>query len=100
MGAYYLFSERPEHYARTFVSHGVVVRVIASLLLLFPTGHGNALQVFAHQPIKGAAFEGLFRTKEGAGLGIVGQPNLETMTIHWSYRRRSVSSPTSTSELR
>ena len=49
---------------------------------LFPTGDGNARQVFEkHQPIKGAAFEGLFKTERGAGLYLVGQPNLETMTI-------------------
>jgi cytochrome d ubiquinol oxidase subunit I len=31
--------------------------------------------------VKGAAFEGLFRTERGAGLLLVGQPNMETMTI-------------------
>src|SRR2546422_6943312 len=49
--------------------------------MIFPTGHGNAKQVFEHQPVKGAAFEGLFRTERGAGTILVGQPNTETMTI-------------------
>jgi len=51
------------------------------VLMGFPTGHGNARQVFEHQPIKGAAFEGLFKTERGAGLLLIGQPNTETMTI-------------------
>ena len=50
-------------------------------LLIFPTGDGNAKQVFEHQPVKGAAFEGLFHTERGAGLLLIGQPNMETMTI-------------------
>jgi cytochrome d ubiquinol oxidase subunit I len=49
--------------------------------MIFPTGDGNAKQVFEHQPIKGAAFEGLFRTQRGADLFLVGQPNMETLTI-------------------
>ena len=49
--------------------------------MIFPTGDGNAKQVFAHQPLKGAAFEGLFHTERGAGLILVGQPNMETLTI-------------------
>jgi cytochrome d ubiquinol oxidase subunit I len=59
----------------------VVAGAIASALMIFPTGHGNARQVFEHQPVKGAAFEGLFATERGAGLYLIGQPNLETMTI-------------------
>jgi cytochrome d ubiquinol oxidase subunit I len=37
--------------------------------------------VFEFQPVKGAAFEGLFRTERGADLVLIGQPNMETMTI-------------------
>lgn len=81
IGAFYLLSGVNPAYARTFVRTGVVAGAIASALMIFPTGHGNAKQVFEHQPIKGAAFEGLFKTERGAGLLLVGQPNLETMTI-------------------
>ncbi|MGZ9189481.1 MAG: cytochrome ubiquinol oxidase subunit I [Nitrospira sp.] len=49
--------------------------------MIFPTGHGNADQVFKYQPVKGAAFEGVFATEREAGLYLIGQPNLETMTI-------------------
>lgn len=81
VGAFYLLSEAHQDYGRTFVRTGVVAGVIASSLMIFPTGHGNAKQVFEHQPVKGAAFEGLFRTERGADILLVGQPNLETMTI-------------------
>jgi cytochrome d ubiquinol oxidase subunit I len=81
LGAFYLLSGRHEPYAKTFLRTGVVAGAVASTLMIFPTGHGNARQVFEHQPVKGAAFEGLFTTERGAGLYLVGQPNLETMTI-------------------
>ena len=81
LGAFYLLSGRHGAQARTYVRIGVVAGSIGCALLIFPTGHGNAKQVFEHQPVKGAAFEGLFRTERGAGLLLVGQPNMETMTI-------------------
>ncbi|GKS63521.1 cytochrome ubiquinol oxidase subunit I [Nitrospira sp.] len=81
VGAFYLLSGQYLSHAKTFLRIGVVAGAIASGLMIFPTGHGNADQVFTHQPIKGAAFEGLFTTERGAGLYLIGQPNLETMTI-------------------
>jgi len=80
-GAFYVLAGIHAAYGKTFLRTGVVAAAIACLLLVFPTGHGNARQVFEHQPVKGAAFEGLFRTERGAGLVIVGQPSMETMTI-------------------
>ena len=81
LGAFYLLSGQHGAQARTFVRIGVVAGSIGCALLIFPTGHGNAKQVFELQPVKGAAFEGLFRTERGAGLLLFGQPNMETMTI-------------------
>ena len=81
VGAFYLLSGTHLDYGRTFVRTGVVAGAIATALMIFPTGHGNAKQVFEHQPIKGAAFEGLFRTERGADILLAGQPNMETMTI-------------------
>ena len=69
-------------HAKTFVQTGVVAGAIGCALMIFPTGDGNAKQVFEYQPIKGAAFEGLFRTERAADLILViGQPNMETLTI-------------------
>src|SRR3989442_1912762 len=81
LGALYLLSGQHVAHAKTFLRTGVVAGAIACTLMIFPTGHGNAKQVFEHQPVKGAAFEGLFRTERGAGTILVGQPNTETMTI-------------------
>lgn len=81
VGSFYFLSGQYVAYAKTFLRTGVVAGAIASSLLIFPTGHGNARQVFEQQPVKGAAFEGLFKTERGSGLYLIGQPNLETMTI-------------------
>jgi cytochrome bd ubiquinol oxidase subunit I len=81
VGSFYLLSGQHQAHAKSFLRTGVVAGAIASALIIFPTGHGNARQVFEYQPIKGAAFEGLFKTQRGAGLLLVGQPNVETMTI-------------------
>src|SRR3989441_2399296 len=81
LGALYLLSGQHVAHAKTFLRTGVVAGAIACALMIFPTGDGNAKQVFAHQPLKGAAFEGLFHTERGAGLILVGQPNMETLTI-------------------
>jgi len=81
LGALYFLSGYYVTHAKTFVQTGVIAGAIACALMIFPTGDGNARQVFAHQPLKGAAFEGLFHTERGAGLILVGQPNMETLTI-------------------
>jgi len=81
IGSFYLLSALHVKYAQTFLRTGVVAGAIATALMIFPTGHENARQVFEHQPVKGAAFEGLFKTERGAGMVLAGQPNIETMTI-------------------
>lgn len=81
LGAFYLLCNVHVVYAKTFLRTSVVAAAIATALMVFPTGHENARQVFEHQPVKGAAFEGLFKTERGAGLLLFGQPNVETMTI-------------------
>ena len=82
VGSFYLLSGLYVSYAKTFLRIGVVTGAIATALMIFPTGHENARQVFEHQPVKGAAFEGLFKTERGgADMMLIGQPNIETMTI-------------------
>ena len=81
LGAFYLLSGQHLTHAKTFLRTGVVAGAVGCALLIFPTGDGNAKQVFEHQPVKGAAFEGLFRTAREADLLLIGQPNMETMTI-------------------
>ena len=81
LGAFYLLSGQHLAHAKTYLRTGVVAGAVASVLMITPTGHENARQVFEYQPIKGAAFEGLFRSERGADILLIGQPNTETMTI-------------------
>ena len=55
--------------------------VIASLLMIFPTGDSQAKNVAFHQPPTLAAMEGLFRTVKGAPIVLIGQPNPDTMQL-------------------
>ncbi|NOR37060.1 MAG: cytochrome ubiquinol oxidase subunit I, partial [Woeseiaceae bacterium] len=81
VGAYYQLAGKHLEFAKTFLRTGVVVAAVASVIQAFPTGHENARQVFEEQPITGAAMEGLFKSERGAGLLLVGQPNMETLQI-------------------
>jgi cytochrome bd ubiquinol oxidase subunit I len=55
--------------------------VLASLWMLFPTGHFASDMVSRHQPVSLAAMEGLFESQRRAGEVIIGQPDLENRTI-------------------
>jgi cytochrome bd ubiquinol oxidase subunit I len=77
LGAFYLLSNSHEEYGRIFVKVGVIAAVIASLWMLFPTGHFSSEQVAERQPVALAAMEGQFETEAPAGIVLVGQPNLE-----------------------
>ena len=77
VGAFYLLSGRHEAYGRTFVRLGVILGVIATSLQVFPLGDAQGRLVAHHQPATLAAMEGLFETKQGAPLTILGQPDME-----------------------
>jgi cytochrome d ubiquinol oxidase subunit I len=77
VGAYYLLSHRFEDAGRTSVTVGVVAGLAFSLMSLFPTGAKNGEQVTQYQPVKMAAMEGLFKTREGAPMAIIGMPDTE-----------------------
>lgn len=81
VGAYYLLANREAEYGKIFVKLGVVVGLIASVLVLFPTGDAQGKNVALHQPVTLAAMEGLFETKEGAELILIGQPDMEKLKI-------------------
>jgi cytochrome d ubiquinol oxidase subunit I len=76
LGAFYLLAGRHENYGRTFVRVGVIAGVIATVLQLFPTGEGQGRMVAHHQPATLAAMEGLFYTREGAPIVLIGQPDV------------------------
>jgi cytochrome d ubiquinol oxidase subunit I len=81
IGAFYLLSQKHEEYGRTFVRLGVIAGVIASVLVAFPTGDGQAKNLAWAQPTTMAAMEGLFATERGAPLAILGQPDVERMRL-------------------
>ena len=75
VGAYYILARRSVAFGQTFVFIGAVSGVIATILLLFPTGDRQGKMVALHQPVTLAAMEGLFDTKDGAPLALIGQPD-------------------------
>ncbi len=75
VGAYYLLAGRHVEFGRLSVALGVGVGVVFSLTQLFPTGDMNSRNVTAYQPVKLAAMEGLFATRYGAPIAIIGMPS-------------------------
>jgi cytochrome bd ubiquinol oxidase subunit I len=81
IGAFY--SLRGVHTAvvRTFVPVAIVVGFVAGVLAALPTGDWHAKMVYQRQPVTFAAMEGHFHTEDGAGLVLIGQPDLERMRL-------------------
>ncbi|HLF14672.1 MAG TPA: cytochrome ubiquinol oxidase subunit I [Bacteroidota bacterium] len=80
-GAYYLLARRDEEYGKLFLRMGVVAGVLSSVLMAFPTGDGQGKNVAHHQPATLAAMEGLFNTRDGAPIVLIGQPDMEKRVI-------------------
>lgn len=80
-GALYLLQQRDELIARKMLAASVVIGAIAAVAAAFPTGDAQAKLVARHQPEAFAAMEGHFHTESGAGLTLVGQPNVEALRI-------------------
>jgi cytochrome d ubiquinol oxidase subunit I len=81
VGAFYQLEGRKENYGGIFLRVGVVAGLIASVLIIFPTGDLHGKYVARNQPAAIAAMEGLFKTETGAGMVLIGQPNEETGQI-------------------
>jgi cytochrome d ubiquinol oxidase subunit I len=81
VGAYYLLAGRHNGFGETFLRVGVIAGACASILLIFPTGDQQGKYVALHQPVTLAAMEGLFYTKEGAELVLIGQPDMARMRM-------------------
>jgi cytochrome d ubiquinol oxidase subunit I len=81
VGAFYVLENRfPEH-GKIFLRVGVVAGVISCVMQIFPTGDLHGRYLAKHQPAAIAGMEGLFRTKKGAPIVLIGQPNEEQQTI-------------------
>jgi cytochrome d ubiquinol oxidase subunit I len=81
VGAFYLLEDRRQNYGRIFLRVGVIAGVIASILIVFPTGDLHGKYVARNQPAAIAGMEGLFKTETGAGIVLIGQPDEETGQI-------------------
>jgi cytochrome bd ubiquinol oxidase subunit I len=81
VGAFYLLVRRHEAYGRTFVRIGVIVGLIGTILMLFPTGDQQGKNIAFLQPPTLAAMEGLFETGESAPLALIGQPDVENRKL-------------------
>jgi cytochrome bd ubiquinol oxidase subunit I len=81
VGAFYLLSGKHEAYGRTFLKLAVVAGLVSSVLMAFPTGDGQGKNIARHQPVTLAAMEGLFETKEGAPIALIGQPDMEKLRL-------------------
>ncbi|MBT3345979.1 MAG: cytochrome ubiquinol oxidase subunit I [Gemmatimonadetes bacterium] len=81
VGAFYLLSGRHVEAGQRFLRIAVPAGLIASVLVAFPTGDQQAGNVARYQPPTLAAMEGLFETQSGAGIVLIGQPNMAQRRI-------------------
>lgn len=81
VGSFYLLARRSEDYGKLFVKTGVIAGALASAFVVLPAGDMQGKNVATHQPVKLAAMEGLFETKEGAELILIGQPDMEKLKM-------------------
>jgi cytochrome bd ubiquinol oxidase subunit I len=84
LGAYYVLRDKvseDRQASKALLRTGVVVAALASLWQLFPSGDRQGQLVATNQPATLAAMEGLFATRAGAPLVLVGQPNTEERRI-------------------
>jgi cytochrome d ubiquinol oxidase subunit I len=81
LGAFYVLSHKWSEYGAVFVRVGVAAGLVATLLMLFPTGDGQGKMVAQNQPVTLAAMEGLFETANGASLAILGQPDMNRLEL-------------------
>lgn len=81
IGAAYLLLGQHREAGRTFLRMGVPMGLAGSVLLAVPTGDMQVRMVASYQPVTLAAMEGLFETRRGAPLTILGQPDMERLEL-------------------
>ncbi len=74
-GAFYVLENRFADHGRIFLRVGVTAGVIASITQIFPTGDLHGRYMAKHQPATIAAMEGLFNSRTGAPIVLIGQPD-------------------------
>lgn len=81
VSAYYLLKKRYQDFAQASMKVALVVALVASVMQLV-TGHSSAIGLSQHQPVKLAAFEGLYDTKTNAPLNLAGWVDEKTETVY------------------
>ena len=81
IGAFYALRRLHPIQARLYLRAGTFTGLIASLLVAFPTGDQQAKMVGHHQPVTLAAMEGKFVGGAGAGVAVIGQPNVQARRL-------------------
>jgi cytochrome d ubiquinol oxidase subunit I len=76
VGAFYALRGVHREQAAIFVKTGVVVGLLASLLVAFPTGDLQGKLVARHQPVTLAAMEGRWHSGPWAEINFIGQPDV------------------------
>lgn len=102
IGAYFVLARREETIGRRLTRAGAIAGLIFATLAIFPTGDGNGRNVTAAQPVKLAAMEGLFESRRGAPLAIIGMPDVASRRLidpifvprFLSFSRMETSRPT------
>lgn len=77
LGAFYVLSRKQVEYGKIFLKAGVVASCIGSIWMLWPSGDLQGRMIAHHQPVTLAAMEGLFHSEHGAGIVLIGQPDME-----------------------
>ena len=75
VGAFYVLEKRYLDHGRIFLHVGVIAGVIACITQIFPTGDLHGRYMAKHQPAAVAAMEGLFNSRTGAPIVLIGQPD-------------------------
>lgn len=81
VSAYYLLKKRHEEFAKSSMKISLVVALIASVMQLV-TGHESAEGVSKNQPVKLAAYEGLYETQTNAPLHLFGWVDEKSEKVH------------------
>jgi len=81
VGALYVLGNRFPEQGKIFLQVGVIAGVISCVTQIFPTGDLHGRYMAKNQPTAVAAMEGLFSSRAGAPLVLIGQPNEETQNI-------------------
>jgi cytochrome d ubiquinol oxidase subunit I len=85
ISSWYILKKRDLDYAKPILKVSLIVFIITSFLQ-FGTGHYHAVQVAKTQPVKMAAFEGLWESENGAGLSVFGFPDTAAKKTYFDIR--------------